>query len=734
MAQVRPAPVVIHEEQYDDDEDDPDAPDEDGLTPTDYSDIREMAYYIVFIIMFMVVTLYSRQAELSYYFGDRVRNLMTGGEMNPSDGFPFPKTFNDIVLIADWWGWLKGPAMAGLFQESWYNGVRMDDADLGKVLASSKIVGMVRIRQVRNKPGTCVVPDKLKAHYDECYDDYDMTEQDTQPFGPKDAMGNPIKWPIGKQKGDDVVFRFQDMWELNGLAYTGKVLRYSGGGYVHDLPTNYTQAMAEVALLEKWGWVDKKTRAVFVDFTIYNPNVNMFLVCRMLGEFLPSGGVVTSSVFRPLKLSPYVTISELCIGVVEAVFYCCVCIYTVREAKELYADGYEYFNDIWNMLDIVNLTCFLCVMAIKIHTMRTVDALKIQVDEERYINLQPVGQYMLAYSNLNAFNGVLTWLKLFKFLRIFPAIAMFNTTMFNAKQDSVYFILIMGLIMFGFAQSFYLAFNTDLPGYRSVFNSLLTVFEMMLGDFDFNELYDRNPVLGPLLFFSWEVLAFFVLTNIFIAIINNSYAAAEDSASDNRDVGYMYYLKLCKHFKRYFGPDPNIASRAQQLSKIKEAMAFVNDDGDAELSKSEVDNFLANCPDAAELIERFDRDKDGTLDQHELDELNAYLQDKIDDPAMSEEMKRLAHLGLLGPAMSKMNKEQGFGVKKAKDDTPGETDTELVLQRVGDVDDRLKNAEALLIRTYNENNANDRLRQQVLTTSRKMVHLLETVAPHSLAE
>lgn len=311
---------------------------------------------------------------------------------------------------------------------------------------------------------------------------------------------------------------------------------------------------------------------------------------------------------------------------------------------------------------------------------------------------------------------------------------MFNTTMFNAKQDSVYFILIMGLIMFGFAQSFYLAFNTDLPGYRSVFNSLLTVFEMMLGDFDFNELYDRNPVLGPLLFFSWEILAFFVLTNIFIAIINNSYAAAEDSAADNRDVGYMYFLKVSKHVGKYFGPDPNIVGRAEQLNKIKEAMAFVNDDGDAELSKSEVENFLENVPDAAALIERFDRDKDGTLDQSELDELNAYLQEEIDNPAMSAEMKRLAHMGLLGPAMSQMNRDTGFGGKKKDDSTPGETDTDLVLQRVGDVDDRLKNAEALLIRTYNENNANDRLRQQVLTSSRKMVHLLEAIAPHSLAE
>ena len=36
-------------------------------------------------------------------------------------------------------------------------------------------------------------------------------------------------------------------------------------------------------------WVGKATRAVFVDFTVYNPNVNLFCVIQIVFEFPATG-------------------------------------------------------------------------------------------------------------------------------------------------------------------------------------------------------------------------------------------------------------------------------------------------------------------------------------------------------------------------------------------------------------------------------------------------------------
>jgi hypothetical protein len=37
-------------------------------------------------------------------------------------------------------------------------------------------------------------------------------------------------------------------------------------------------------------WLDGKTRAVFFEFTIYNPFTNFFAVINILTEILPTGG------------------------------------------------------------------------------------------------------------------------------------------------------------------------------------------------------------------------------------------------------------------------------------------------------------------------------------------------------------------------------------------------------------------------------------------------------------
>ena len=53
-------------------------------------------------------------------------------------------------------------------------------------------------------------------------------------------------------------------------------------------------------------WVDLKTRAIFFDFSFYNPNLDIFLVARTVIEFLPSGIVNQYATFRTVDPFRYV--------------------------------------------------------------------------------------------------------------------------------------------------------------------------------------------------------------------------------------------------------------------------------------------------------------------------------------------------------------------------------------------------------------------------------------------
>eukprot|EP01052_Picozoa_sp_SAG31_P030358 SAG31_NODE_3107_length_4667_cov_4.409807_7_plen_83_part_00 len=58
--------------------------------------------------------------------------------------------------------------------------------------------------------------------------------------------------------------------------------------------------------------------------------------------------------------------------------------------------------------------------------------------------------------------------------------------------------------------------------------STLTLARMALGDFDYTELSNAHPFLGPLMFWAYIFLMFFVLMSVFIALIAEAYEKAKD--------------------------------------------------------------------------------------------------------------------------------------------------------------------------------------------------------------
>jgi polycystin 2 len=60
------------------------------------------------------------------------------------------------------------------------------------------------------------------------------------------------------------------------------------------------------------------------------------------------------------------------------------------------------------------------------------------------------------------------------------------------------------------------------------------LFRIILGDFDFNSLEAANRVLGPMFFLTYVFIVFFVLLNMFIAIINDTYAEIKEELANEK--------------------------------------------------------------------------------------------------------------------------------------------------------------------------------------------------------
>jgi hypothetical protein len=76
----------------------------------------------------------------------------------------------------------------------------------------------------------------------------------------------------------------------------------------------------------------------------------------------------------------------------------------------------------------------------------------------------------------------------------------------------------------------YLSFGSHLNGYNTFKSAIRMCFAITVGEFDFMAMYGINPTMAVIFFFPFNMLFVFVLTNIFLAIINQSYKEASNNA------------------------------------------------------------------------------------------------------------------------------------------------------------------------------------------------------------
>jgi polycystin 1L2 len=79
---------------------------------------------------------------------------------------------------------------------------------------------------------------------------------------------------------------------------------YPNNGFMFTLDSRDTleDIQRNLTMLKRMEWIDRQTRALIVDFTTFNPNVNLFLFNTILIEFLSSGTVLASCRFDAINL------------------------------------------------------------------------------------------------------------------------------------------------------------------------------------------------------------------------------------------------------------------------------------------------------------------------------------------------------------------------------------------------------------------------------------------------
>ena len=115
------------------------------------------------------------------------------------------------------------------------------------------------------------------------------------------------------------------------MIYVGKVGYYSGGGAAQNLHSLKNESQLIVKELKEALWIGRGTCAVFVDFTVYNANINLFCVIKLIFEFPATCGVLPSSLFRTVKLIRYVNALDYFVMACEFIYAVFVLYYSKQK-------------------------------------------------------------------------------------------------------------------------------------------------------------------------------------------------------------------------------------------------------------------------------------------------------------------------------------------------------------------------------------------------------------------
>ena len=156
-------------------------------------------------------------------------------------------------------------------------------------------------------------------------------------------------------------FKFQRESDLGNLPYSSKYNTYSGGGYVCPMVSFiHDEIQSHLSELNQLVWIDRNTRVVTLQFTLYNPNNNLFMNNHIMFEILPTGNVLKSYRFEPIKLQSYtdsssVMATSLFEFAFNIAFLICVLLILADQMKKIYkvrSNLKSYFSSFWNWTDL----------------------------------------------------------------------------------------------------------------------------------------------------------------------------------------------------------------------------------------------------------------------------------------------------------------------------------------------------------------------------------------------
>ncbi|XP_071948700.1 polycystin-1-like protein 2 [Antedon mediterranea] len=460
-----------------------------------HSILREFVGQLILVWLVMEIV-YTQQDPNSFYFNKIIQDTFTD-------------TLDEVSSFVDLFEWLRetaGPAWFDQTSEFLSN-------------TSSVLVGTVRLRQLRVLPESCSEPRVINSTLiPECTSPLTKHNLDKRSYTkPWSTTGHHIP--------GQGIWSFQHKHKAKGSYFVGKLHVYDRGGHIAELRGNISAANNILGTLQKSKWFEKHTRAVFIEWTLYNADVNLFCVCTLLFEVPGTGALIASSEFLVMRLYRFTSKLQMFVLVLEISYIFVLVFMMYKEVSRFYQRGLKYFNT-WSILTLCNITSSL--IAVVLYNIRlalaNIALEQINKTTNIFISFNDVAIHHQVFGYVISIVVVGTTLKLLKMLRFNNSIFLMSNTISKISANAFSCFCTISIAMMAFATYSYLIFGPIIYDFSTLVSCLENIAVIMVGGSEvMEEVYYYFPLIGSL-FFALITLTFaYVLLNAFVAMMLDAF-------------------------------------------------------------------------------------------------------------------------------------------------------------------------------------------------------------------
>ncbi|KAM4597252.1 polycystin-1-like protein 2 [Fundulus diaphanus] len=486
--------------------------------------IREILAYMGFMWVLLLVA-YGQRDPNAYFLSRHIRQS-------------FSKGISNTMSIQDVFDWANTTLLSNLYGD--YPGFITD--------GNSKLVGNVRLRQLRVQKNSCRVARAMQQSVPDCHSPYSWESEDMGSYG--SGWSLPVGENASLNPHSPWVYRAQS--ELRAFPIWGSVMLYRGGGFVINLGPDFKTSSRILRYLYDNTWLDVYTQAIFVEFTVYNANVNLFCIVTLMLETTAIGAFQFRSELHSVRLYQSTGGLHIFVMASEIVYFLFIIYYMFVQGKLMRSQKWAYFKRKWNLLELVII--ILSWSALSIFIKRTMlgkrDISFYQNNKHQFASFYETAQADAALGYLIAFLVLLATVKLWHLLRLNPKLHMITATLQRAWTDISGFLVVMTIMFLAYSIASNLMYGWKLYSYRTLLDAAQTIVSLQLGIFNYEEVLNYNPVLGAFLIGSCIVFMTFVVLNLFISVILVAFSQEQmhHKPSEEEEIVDLMLIKLCNLF------------------------------------------------------------------------------------------------------------------------------------------------------------------------------------------